>query len=1258
MIPFDSSEIVNWADKPGAQHQLPELIRRLILATVPMPSLLDMPSGSSVWLPGWDGLLVTAEGNAWVPDGASAWEFSREKNPRSKATADYKKRTENPEGVDRTKTTFVFVTPRKWVGKGKWAKDRDKEGHWSHVRALNADDLVAWLGQSPAVAHWFARLMGKIPATGVVPLDEWWESWSKATNPWISPELAAAGRQDGAERIAQWFRGEPSHYYVRGNTREEAIAFFAASAHSKSSQWGATLLTRAVVVQTADAWRSLEGHPSPLVLVRDFSDGNVSSQVAVSRGHHVLTPLSGHQDPSGTGITLPRLGRDETVSTLTAMGLSAARARLLARNTARRLPSIRRQLIDEAGGPMPDWASPSTPHSIVALILIGQWEENHEGDRAIVAEVVGQSYDVVEHDIIALTVVVDSPLTKVGDRWRFVSHEEAWHLLAARLTSSDVKRFEQIAAELLGAVSPEFELPIEERYMAGALGKVLPHSGTLREGIARSLALMGTHPGRAKNAEGAAYVPALVVSSALGGGKGWQIWATLCDSLAVLAEASPEALLDAIERDLATLPGPFQDLFAQEGDGLFGGVPHTGLLWALEHLAWSQDHFTRAATILARLAGIDPGGAVSNRPAESLRSLFLPWMRFTEASDDHRLATLKMLLEAVPGAVWRLLVAAYPLGHSDVTDREPPSWRPWAQDGAPQPTVAECRAFVTEMERLLIEHVEIDAGRWADLVGIVSGLSQETKTQVIRLLSQHVGDLRAHSELETLWRKLRSEICHHRRFSNAEWAMDQEDLDGLESAYRHLAPADPIARYAWVFDHWPDLQGEEPQDFAEAYQRVKRAQQQAVQQAYMDNGIEVIANIAEAVNNPPEVGIAVAGCLEPSVALDLALAHLESTSPKLRSLAHGILRGSFLSSGWQVLENTLHRVKSWGSSPQLAGDVFLAGMPGRELWQRLDSEHADVRNAYWKSFGRPNTSGWDVEELAFAVRQLIAASRAPEAANRFAFSSLSNEAIIEILEAFPQDIARPEGSTQYNHNILFDIAQLFEKLDRSESVSDEEIARLEIPYLSVLYRERPNMAFHRQVCKEPSLFADLVCCVHPGSDGHQDEAVDDEMRQAKARFAWNALRHLRRLPSMAEDNSIDAKGLSTWVGEVRRLFIERDCEVIGDQKIGQVLANAPAGADGIWPCEPVRDLLEVIRSEHVGIGFIIGKRNLRGTTRRGIFEGGGQELSLADVYESDAAKLAPSHTFTAKLLRDLADTYKAQAKEEERRADWADQFEF
>ena len=155
-------------------------------------------------MPGWDGLLVTAEGNAWAPYGDSAWEFSTEENAGSKATADYKKRTKNPQGIDRLNATFVFVTPRKWNGKKKWAAERSKEGDWSDVRALNSDDLAAWLGQAPAVAHWFARLIGKLPATGFIPLDEWWENWSTIANPHISSELVIAGRQDHVER---WLSG-------------------------------------------------------------------------------------------------------------------------------------------------------------------------------------------------------------------------------------------------------------------------------------------------------------------------------------------------------------------------------------------------------------------------------------------------------------------------------------------------------------------------------------------------------------------------------------------------------------------------------------------------------------------------------------------------------------------------------------------------------------------------------------------------------------------------------------------------------------------------------------------------------------------------------------------------------------------------------------------------------------------------------------------------------------------------------------------
>ena len=1248
MISFDASEIEHWADMPNAQDKLPELVRRLIMATVPMPSLLNMPSGSSIWRPGWDGVLVVENGNAWVPDSSSGWEMSREKNPKSKAASDYSKRATDPTA------TFMFVTPRRWVNKDEWARGRRAEGQWAGVRVLDADDLVAWLGQAPAVAHWFARLIGKLPATGVVPLDEWWENWSTVANPRISAELVSAGRQDQAERLSQWSRTEPSHYYVQGETQDEAIAFLAAYAHANETQLGSAILARAVVVDNANAWRSLEGHSSPLVLVRDFSGGNVSPQVAVGRGHHVLTPLGEHHEPSGTGVTLPRLGREETLEDLAKMGLSEARARALARSTARRLPIIRRRLVDEAGGPIPEWATSSTPHSLVALVLVGQWNGDHEGDKAIVAEIVGQPYEEVERDLTGLMSVPDSPLTKVGNRWRLTSHEEAWHLLAPRLTSSDVERFAWVATSVFRAVSPEFELPAKERYMANVYGKVLPHSGTLREGIARSLALMGTHADRVRNAEVASFVPASVVSHVLAEGKGWQTWATLSGTLNQLAEAAPEALLDAVERALNADPIPFEDLFAAEGDGLFGGTPHTGLLWALELLAWSGDYFARVAKILARLAEIDPGGQVANRPAASLRDLFLPWIRFSEASDEHRLETLKMLLDSVPDEGWRLLVEAYP-SNGGVTVRQPPSWRPWAQDGSPRPTVGEYHTFVSQMTKMLLSGVRTEADRWADLVHIISSFSPEDRKQTIDLLSQQAKALRQHPAAHHLWAKLRGQLHRHRSYPDAAWAMCAKDLEELEAVYQELTPTDPVAAHAQLFDSWPDLPEGKPQEYKEATERIAEARRKAVRAAYESGRVSAILKIAEAAEEPYEVGVAVALGIDPELALDLAMKHLGSTDPKLRSMAYGGLRALFLQSGWKTLDEAITTAKASGSTPQVLAFIYLVAPAVRETWNRLDDESQEVRTAYWKSIGWPNASEWDAEDLDFVVQQLLTVRRSADALGWLAFEPMPNELVIQILEAIPADVAASADIGP--HVDAYHVADLFKKLDQSDDVPDDMIATLEILYLEILDHNRPQLALHRLVVTEPSLFADVITWAFKRADGEAEKSVDGQVLERRASIAFNVLWKLPLLPGLMDDGSVDVESLSTWVNESRRMCRERDRENIGDQQIGQMLANAPLGEDGVWPCKPVRDLLDDLASRHIGIGFTTGKMNLRGVTSRGVFDGGGQERSLVDKYRQDAAKIGARWPFTAQLLRQLATNYEVEARREDQQADWSDQFE-
>ena len=101
-------------------------------------------------------------------------------------------------------------------------------------------------------------------------------------------------------------------------------------------------MARSVVVETLDAWRSLENHSSQLTLIRAFA-GEVNAKVAAEKGHYVFVPLGAHEDTKGTGCKLPPLlGRDETPHALMEMGLSKAQARAPSTHTpCPRTPPLR-----------------------------------------------------------------------------------------------------------------------------------------------------------------------------------------------------------------------------------------------------------------------------------------------------------------------------------------------------------------------------------------------------------------------------------------------------------------------------------------------------------------------------------------------------------------------------------------------------------------------------------------------------------------------------------------------------------------------------------------------------------------------------------------------------------------------------------------------------------------------------------------------------------------------------------------------------
>ena len=172
-----SLKLEQWADELSARALLPQLLRRLVHATLDAPAIqrAEFPSGEGIQRHGIDGLTETTVGNAKVPAGKTAWESGCDKGIKGKADDDFSKRTPD------FKSSFTFVTPRKWVNKQDWADEKRKPGLWHDVRAYDSADLEEWLELAPAVDIWLANEIGLKPP-GVCDLATHWKNLAAVFN--------------------------------------------------------------------------------------------------------------------------------------------------------------------------------------------------------------------------------------------------------------------------------------------------------------------------------------------------------------------------------------------------------------------------------------------------------------------------------------------------------------------------------------------------------------------------------------------------------------------------------------------------------------------------------------------------------------------------------------------------------------------------------------------------------------------------------------------------------------------------------------------------------------------------------------------------------------------------------------------------------------------------------------------------------------------------------------------------------------------
>ena len=160
-----STHLKQWADTKECQSLLPELMRRLICASVKQLNRLSFPSGDAVHMPEWAGA------DTWVLANQTGW-----------------------------KKLVVYT----------------------------AVELEAWIEKCPAVGLWLAGKLNVLNAGGYQLPDVFWMQWASGDKHTLPYQIVTAGRSQAIDCVLKACFN-PSVLEIQALTQSEAVAFVLAS---------------------------------------------------------------------------------------------------------------------------------------------------------------------------------------------------------------------------------------------------------------------------------------------------------------------------------------------------------------------------------------------------------------------------------------------------------------------------------------------------------------------------------------------------------------------------------------------------------------------------------------------------------------------------------------------------------------------------------------------------------------------------------------------------------------------------------------------------------------------------------------------------------------------------------------------------------------------------------------------------------------------------------------------------------------------
>jgi len=1253
-------DIENWAKLHEAKGFFPYLISKLVYFTTLPEAFINIPSGSAVYIGGWDGEVNSAEERSYIPAGRSLWEFGTDKTFKSKAEKDYKKRTEDPIGYIPSECTFIFVTPMLWSKKETWRKAKMAEGIWHNILVYDSIDLEQWLDHSSPVATWFAKELKKAPAEGLIDPDLFWKEWSKGPEGSLTTKTITSGREKEMELLSNFINSDCDILAVQAKTKSEALAFIIATVIEQLDETHKDrFFSKAVIVDKEESYRTLYTNylKTPLILIAKFEDKSVM-HAAVSAGHHVIVPLGGDDEINLSNvIVLPTIRKDGQMEGLIEMGLSKQDAEKYSREAGRDINKLKRLL--NFSDNKSAWFKTENIRDIIPALLIGRWNSYNSGDKEILEKLSGMTYEKYLEILLRWKNLEDSPIIQIGDTWRLTSPLDLWNSLSKFLTQNDLT----LLAESFLSVYQDDEnindINIDIIQITYSFSKPKKYSDWAKEGLVQTLILVSLYGGNlqlAKTQNTALWVDSIIFM--LLDGISGKKWISLRKKLPLIAEASPKSFIKVVRNSLQSSNPEIMEMFNAKETFLGESSAHTWLLWALEALAWLPDYLFESSLLLLKLASLDPGGNMRNRPSNSLVEIYKIWHFQTLAPFEQRMEILKAAVKKEKEEGWKLLLNLLPKGHDNASSSHKVRWRLFDEKISLHYTYEEIYKTQSVIVELLIELFDNTDEKLAQIIKHSTRLANQTDKEKILSLIENAA-LSINKNSTSSRDEIRKILNHHRSYPDAKGALDPKILDRYQSIYDALEPEDIILKYKWLFVafhiNFPDGKFKEEDDenqYKSHFNRVKETRKEALQIILETVGLSKTIKLADTYESSRNIGEVLSKVVSTEQEILTILHLLKEEKPNL-TLIYPFINSKVIENGIGWIFDMFQKLHKENFTDAQLANLFIPLDPNQIIWDFIQNKTENLEKSYWISID-PHFYHNSIEEKIIGLGFLLKYKRFVSAINSAYMirKDLPTSLILEILQR-----TATEKDSEDLQLKAHEVGKLFKEIEHRDDFNLETFVKLEWLYLPIIssygsgYKPKH---LHNELVKSPDFFVEILKLAYRLLKQNQEtlnqgDAAEENIEKL-TQNAYELLDNFKEIPGIQVDNSIDAIELNNWIDSVRKLA-EEDYLEIADMEIGKILAQFPGNYKEFWPADEISEVIERINTKSLKESFSVNVINKRAFTGRSLFDGGKIEKTNAADFQNLAIQHRYKHPNLSEIFSNIAQNYLHEATHQDNQAE-------